>query len=579
MFSSAVVISNTLCLMFSVICVFLVSRQRESKQQQLTLMVCILGSFISFGYWFLIQAENVEAAIIAQKVIYIGTSNILYFMIRFTAEHTGFKIPKAVEYLFVSLNLIILALALTFDKHTLFYKSYEYKIENGLPFFEKVSGPGSILFIVLMAVYLILGLLMTVKNLSHGKSKRSRKISKMLFITILVPCAAYTAEKLFRLPVYLMPYGLLFGEIFALRLVYGMAIYDFNNTAQELAYDAIDDAVLAIDNVYRFKGCNSKAKELFPCLKDISIDDGLDSLDTNLFEILVNHNMNDITVNRKVYRPEIRNIQQKNKVMGMVVWFYDVTAEIEKTDLLENYRKDLEREVEIQTEKLRDVQKKVIMGFANIIENRDNVTGGHIKRTSMYIDILIKGLVSENAYTDILTPSYISHIKLAAPLHDIGKIAVSDNILNKKGRFTYEEFEIMKSHTTLGAKIIEETLSGLDDLEYYKLARELALYHHEKWDGTGYPEGISNISIPLCARIMAVVDVFDALVSERPYKQSYPVSTVYKIIENESGKQFDPLLVRCFVKVRPEIERVVAETKGEVKIEDKETNEDKTGIN
>ncbi len=534
-------------------------RQRASKQQQYTLMICIFISIISFGYWFLIQAGSIEAACIAQKVVYIGTSNILYFIIRFTSLFSDYHIKKPVRYMFITINLSILFLSLTFDRHTLFYKSYEYKNIDGLSFLEKVPGFGNTMYRVVMLLCILFVFYMTLKNLSKKKSKRTLKKTVFMLVSITFPCISYAVEKLAHTNIYLVPYGLFITEIFAMRLVYGMGIYDFNNSAQELAYNAIDDAVLAIDNVYRFKGCNNKAKELFPSLKTVSLDDGLGSLDTTLFEILVNHNMSDVMINRKVYRPEIKNIQQKNKVMGFVVWFYDVTAEIEKTELLENYRKDLEREVEFQTEKLRDVQKKVIMGFANIIESRDTVTGGHIKRTSMYIDILIKGLVSENIYSDVLTPSYMSHIRLAAPLHDIGKIAVSDNILNKRGRFTYEEFEIMKTHTTLGAQIIDETLSGLDDLEYYHLARELALYHHEKWDGSGYPEGISNIKIPLCARIMSVVDVFDALISERPYKQSYPVSTVYKIIENESGKQFDPLLVKCFIKVRPQIEKVIYE--------------------
>ncbi len=551
--------SLTACVLISILSIFLVMHQRASRQQEYTLMSCVFISIISFGYWFLIQAEDLPSACIAQKIIYIGTSNIFYFILRFTAIYCDFSIKKILRAIMLGVNMLIMLLALTFDKHSMFYKSVNFISENGYNFFAKESGFGNILFRIMMVVYIVFVFVMSVMNIIKKNTQRSYKNTVLLFLIIIVPCLMYLFEKILKLHFYLVPYGLMISEVLTLVMVYSTRIYDFNNTAQAMAYDTIDDAVLAIDESYRFKGCNNKAKELFPILKGFSIDDTIDSLDGALFEILVNRDMKELSINRKYYKPEIKSIKNKDKVMGFVVWFYDITAEREKTDLLENYQKDLEREVELQTQKLRDVQEKVIMGFANIIESRDFVTGGHIKRTSMYIDILIKGLVKENIYTDILTPSYISHIKLAAPLHDIGKVAVPDSILNKNGRFTYEEFEIMKQHTVLGAQILDDTLSGLDDLEYYRLAKELALYHHEKWDGSGYPEGLSNIDIPLCARIMAVVDVFDALVSKRPYKQSYPVSTVYKIIQNESGKQFDPLLVRCFVKVRSQIEQVVRE--------------------
>lgn len=551
--------SLTLCVVVSVLCIFLIMHQKVSRQQQFTLMsgVCILA--VMLGYWFLVQADDLSSASVAQKIVYVGTSNIFYFILRFIAIYCDIYIKKIFRVLLLLSNTVIMTLALTFDKHKLFYKNVEYVSTEYGAFLEKESGVGNMLFKVMMAVYVIIILVMSIFNINKRNTSRSYKNTVLLFFVITIPCILYAIEKMSYVKIYLTPYGLAIAEVLTLSLVYRTHIYDFNNTAQAMAYDTIDDAVLAIDDNYKFKGCNNKAKELFPVLRGFSIDDEIHSLDGSLFDIVVNRDMKELCVNRRYYKPEIKNIKNKDKVMGFVVWFYDVTAEREKTDLLENYQKDLEREVELQTQKLRDVQEKVIMGFANIIESRDFVTGGHIKRTSMYIDILIKGLVKDGTYTDILTPSYISHIKLAAPLHDIGKVAVPDSILNKNGRFTYEEFEIMKKHTVLGAQILDDTLSGLDDLEYYHLARELALYHHEKWDGTGYPEGLSNIDIPLCARIMAVVDVFDALVSKRPYKQSYPVSTVYKIIENESGKQFDPLLVRCFLKVRPQVEKVVEE--------------------
>ncbi len=554
------VYSNAICVLVSVLCIFLMFHQKTSSQQQTTLFSFVLMGIISFGYWFLIQSKDLNSACLSQKMIYIGSSNIFYCMLRFYAAYCNISIKKIIQRILVIANICVMLLAVTFDKHKLFYKSVKLSVNiDGATKLVKEYGPAHSVFAVLMAGYVTSIMIMCIINFRHSKTKRSKKNTLILFLVVLSPTVMYICDRVYRPDFYLVPYGIIISQILTLDLVYELGIYDFNNTAQEYAYDALDDAVLTIDNFYHFKGCNNKAKELFPSLKTITIDDGIGSIDNILFEIIVNHNINDFTLNDRIYYPEIKKIKNRDKIMGFVIWFYDVTAEREKTELLKNYQKDLEHEVMIKTAKLQEVQEKVILGFANVIESRDNITGGHIKRTSTYINILIEGLVSENIYTDILTPSYIAHIKLAAPLHDIGKIAVPDIILNKKGRFNLEEFKIMKNHTTLGARIIDETLSGLDDLEYYHLARELALYHHERWDGSGYPEGLKGLDIPLCARIMAVVDVFDALVSERPYKQAYPVSTVYKIIENESGKQFDPTLVECFVKVRRKIEVVVYE--------------------
>ncbi len=509
------------------------------------------------------KAPDESTAVLAQKIIYVGSSNIFYFIAGFVQSYQNIPRNKFSNCCAFIINNAVMLGALTFDKHQLFYRDYRIEKYNGMTFIFKHTGIGNVAFRVMMAAYLFYIIIVSVSRMLKRKTKRNTKNTVILLLSVITPCVVYVVDKLIaeKFHIYLVPIGIMIAEVLTYILVFRVRIYDLNNSAQQMAYDTIEDAVLVIDDNYLFRGCNNKAKQLFPVLQMLAVEDDLTSIEGQLFEIIVNHNMEDLEINQKVYRPEVKTLKSSRKDVGSVIWFFDVTAERDKTSLLKNYQKDLEREVEIQTQKLRDVQEKVIIGFANIIESRDYVTGGHIKRTSMYIDILLKGLVAENVYTEIITPSFISHMKLAAPLHDIGKIAVTDNILNKNGRFTYEEFEIMKKHTVLGAQIIDETLSGLDDLEYYRLARELALYHHEKWDGSGYPEGLANTNIPLCARVMAVVDVFDALVSKRPYKQSYPVSTVYKIIENESGKQFDPILVRCFLRVRPEIEKIVSEQK------------------
>jgi HD-GYP domain-containing protein (c-di-GMP phosphodiesterase class II) len=142
-------------------------------------------------------------------------------------------------------------------------------------------------------------------------------------------------------------------------------------------------------------------------------------------------------------------------------------------------------------------------------------------------------------------------------MHDIGKIAIPDVILNKPGRFTPEEYDVMKQHAALGGEILDKVLAGLENLDYYQIARDMAVYHHEWWNGQGYPYGRQGEAIPLSARIMAVADVFDALVAERPYKHPFSMQKAYKIIEEESGTHFDAQVVQAFIAARPKIEKLL----------------------
>ncbi len=158
---------------------------------------------------------------------------------------------------------------------------------------------------------------------------------------------------------------------------------------------------------------------------------------------------------------------------------------------------------------------EMVMGFATLVENKDGSTGGHIKRTSLYVELLAKELLNRGLYKDILTPEYVENLRKAAPMHDIGKIAVPDSILQKPGKLTDEEYEIMKLHSIRGGEIIKETFGNLEDETYTQMAYEVARFHHEKWNGKGYPDSLKRKEIPLCARIMAIADVFDAISQKR----------------------------------------------------------------
>ena len=226
-------------------------------------------------------------------------------------------------------------------------------------------------------------------------------------------------------------------------------------------------------------------------------------------------------------------------------------------------------ELNKQSERITNMQEEIIVNFAEMVEARDISTGNHVKKTAFYVEAIAKELQKEGKFKDVLTDSYIKVLKRSAPLHDIGKIAISDLILNKPGRFTEDEFKIMQSHTTEGKNMLTkiETNSSDMDEDYLKEAIEMAQYHHEKWDGTGYPNKVKGEDIPISARIMAVADVFDALVAERVYKMPFPYEKAMSIITEGAGKAFDPDVVEAFTHISKELydERTTLEKKDQAK--------------
>lgn len=203
------------------------------------------------------------------------------------------------------------------------------------------------------------------------------------------------------------------------------------------------------------------------------------------------------------------------------------------------------------------MQNGLIITMADLVENRDSDTGAHIQKTAAYVKIIAEGLKAKGYYAEKMTPKFMSDVVMSAPLHDVGKINISDAVLNKAGKLTDEEYEIMKTHTTHGRDIMEKAISTVGGESYLKEARNMAAYHHERWDGKGYPEGLHGHVIPLSARIMAVADVFDALVSPRVYKPAFPLEKALQIIEEGAGTQFDPKCVEVFMEALPEVKRVM----------------------
>jgi len=228
----------------------------------------------------------------------------------------------------------------------------------------------------------------------------------------------------------------------------------------------------------------------------------------------------------------------------------------EQKQELERFNENLQQMVDEKTKTVVELQNTILSTMANLVESRDNVTGGHIERTQSYLRILLNGEWIDKTYWDEVATWDVDLLLQSAQLHDIGKISIDDSILRKPSSLTAEEFEKIKQHTVIGANIIEGIKSKTTQQSFLEQAKILALSHHERWNGSGYPEGLKGEDIPLQGRLMAIADVYDALISDRPYKAAMTHKQAVDAIKNESGTHFDPTLVALFLSVADEFDEV-----------------------
>lgn len=256
------------------------------------------------------------------------------------------------------------------------------------------------------------------------------------------------------------------------------------------------------------------------------------------------------------------NIEAKGFQLGAVDF---ITKPFSKLVLINRIECQLNvsKLIQMRTEHIEKLQNGIVSVLADVVESRDKATGGHIDRTSKYVRLLLGEMLARGIYREEMQKMQrdwnIDVACASARLHDIGKIAVSDLILNKPGKLTPEEFEIVKTHVEQGEQIIDQIIEKTGDVEFLYFAKLFASCHHERWDGSGYPRGLKGEEIPLQGRVMALADVYDALVSERPYKQPIPHEMAVQIIRDDAQKQFDPKLVELFCEIQEQFKIINTE--------------------
>lgn len=546
--------------LLSVICTFIYICKWHKRYSVYFTMMFILIPISNLGYWQTSISTTLDQAIMSSHFEYLGGCFCTLAITLSIMKLCKFKVSKLFRCLMFLATFGIYLLSLTIGKSDIYYKSVSLGEMRGYTMLVKEYAFAHTVFYAMVFFYFFLCFFALIKALKRCSEVSIKTIVVLFFVMAINIVAFFGGRKL--LPgLELLPAGYILAQICFLVIGHRYVLYDVKQTVVDVAINKGDLAVISFDYKHRFLGCNKVALRYFPQLKQLHLDrkprledSFIDKLNECIDEIEIFEKPTETMYEEgeQVYKIVTGYLADNNKKRGYQFMIDDYTQEQNYINLINNYNAQLEEEVAEKTKNLVEMHNRMVLGMATMVENRDNSTGGHIKRTSDVVRILVNEMRKDKDLN--LTDAFCNAIIKAAPMHDLGKIVVDDEILRKPGKFTPEEFEVMKIHAAKGAEIVRELLSDLDDEYFAEIAENVAHFHHERMDGSGYPCGLYGEEIPLEARIMAIADVYDALVSKRCYKESMSFEQANEIIIEGMGRQFDAALKTYYESCRPRLE-------------------------
>ncbi len=537
--------------------------------------IFILIPFACLSYLLLIQAKTLESALIALKLIYVGGCFLPWLIAMCVLNLCGIRISRFLRMVSFAMNILMYACVMTIGYSPYFYKSVEMNSGADGPVFQKVYGPLHTVFYLTIGIYFLVSFAAIFYSFCR-KKQVSRRILNLLVLPQVFAVIGYFANHLLGSRIEIMPATYVFAQFVYLLIIRRIAIYNVSDMVIESMVQSGDIGFITLDFHDHYLGSNETAKRILPVLNNVSVDHSI-KVEPELQELVdqwIEHfteygntvqNFYNVPGKEdakegRTYEVNVNYLYDGVKRRGYQIFLQDDTTDQNYIQLLDQYNFRLQERVEEKTKRIVDMHDNLILSMAAMVESRDNSTGGHIRRTSEGVRLLIDEIKKTNSHE--LSDKFCKDLIKAAPMHDLGKIAVDDAVLRKPGKFTDEEFEKMKKHAAEGARIVHEILKGTDDKEFHKVAENVAHYHHERWDGSGYPEGLRGEKIPLEARIMAIADVYDALVSKRVYKDSMSFEQADRIIMEGMGKHFDPGLREIYMQARPKLEEYYSSPEG-----------------
>ena len=568
-----------LSLLFSTVYVFTWHKHFDVNMT----LVYTLVPVACLGYLLLGLSDTPKEAIIAVKITYLGGCFLQVFLLFTILRLCAIEIGRFLRILLFLVTCLHYASVLTIGYTGLFYKNLSFRMEGAARVLEKEYGWMHTAFYVTVCMFFAAELIVIIVSWLK-RHQVPRIIIHLMLIPDVIVILLYFAGSKITNKVDLIPLGYVIAQLIYLVIAYRLNLYNVSDTVIDSMIRERTIGYVSFDFKYKYLGSNETAKTIIPELSQLAVDeilgyrpgerrlrhfiDGFSrNQDDDLFMYVLK---NEKEEDDKYYNVNVSFLSDGTKRRGYLVTFTDDTQNRKYINLLDSYNENLKREVEKKTQHIVEMHDNLIMSLAMMVESRDNSTGGHIKRTSEGVRILVDEIKREGTFS--LTPEFCKDVIKAAPMHDLGKIAVDDAVLRKPGRFTPEEYEKMKKHAEEGAKVIHEILEHTDDESFKVIAENVAHYHHERWDGSGYPMGLKEEEIPVEARIMAVADVYDALVSKRVYKEAFDFAKADAIIMEGMGTQFDPRLKSVYENARPKLEKYYQTTQAKTGRECKNTD-------
>ena len=515
----------------------------------------------NLGYALTVHSKTLEEALTANKITYLGACFNILFMTLCVLEHCNIVINKLMRIGIFATIFVLYGFVLTMGRNGLFYKDVDFEIRDGVgTLIKNEYGPMHTVYRIVLA-----GLFLTAFVVIIYTYFKKRDVSKhnaqLLFAAEAVSFFSFFGGRLIFKNFELLPLAYIASEVMFLKIIHDMCLYDVTDSAIDSLVEKGNTGLISFDFKYNYLGSNETARQIFPELNTLTVDRSIRYNPTmkkyavawlDKFRADDKNDKFHYTKGEKIYLVDINYLVDGRSKRGYQFFITDDTKDQKYINLMNKFNTSLQEQVTRKTNHIVEMHNNLIMSMATMVESRDNSTGGHIKRTSECVRILIDEIKKNNVFN--LSEDFCKNIIKAAPMHDLGKIAVDDAVLRKPGRFEPEEFEKMKHHAAEGARIVKEILKATDDADFRIVAENVAHYHHERWDGSGYPEGLKEEHIPLEARIMAIADVYDALVSKRVYKESMSFEKADSIIMDGMGKHFDEKLKPFYIKARPKLE-------------------------
>ncbi len=520
---------------------FIYCMQSHSRLNVCYLLIFLGLSASTAGYLLVAVSTSLEEAILANKLTYIGGCFVTMLVMFAIFGMLKIKITPKLAIPFICASGLVYAFAMMAGYNDLFYKEVTMEKINGITTLSKVYGPLHNAYYILLYAYIVINVVSIIYAFAKRRDVSYKNVTIFAIIEAIT-VGIYFGQRSIGLNIDLVPLSFFASGICILFLAWRSKYYDIAGAIFQNEIRQNKRGYIALDLNGRFLGCNDIALEVIPEIKMQKIDlklseDVLDTFNFYASNLSLPASKENISRNCEIksmnYTVTVGRFYNNKKIMGTLF-------ELEKNDTSE-----LEMEVFERTNKIEEIQRMLVVGLSSIIEDYDLDVAGNSKRTTDGVHIFVDEMKKEKYGFDYGDDFYDAIIK-AAPLHDIGKITVDKEILNNDGKYTDEEFEKMKSHATNGALIVARMLSNIDDKMFKDVAVNVANYHHERWDGSGYPMALSGENIPIEARIMAIMDVYDALVTKRKYKEAISHDEAVDIILKSMGTHFDPKFSEIF---------------------------------